>query len=126
MDDNYSKHYSEKSLWEKLKKYSKTAGSKVVYAVLLLYYGMMDKSVGLKTKLSIAAALGYFILPTDAIFDLTPIIGFSDDFGVLMFALSQISSSLTPEVKEKARKKLDEWFSEIDENELRELEDKIS
>ena len=125
MDGRYSKYYSEQSLWEKLKKYSKAAGTKVVYAALLLYYGMMDKSVKVKTKLSIAAALGYFILPTDAIFDLTPFIGYSDDLGVLLFALSQISSSLTPEVKEKARKKMQEWFSEIDEEELHELEEKI-
>ncbi len=125
MENEYSKYYSEKSLWEKIKKFSKTAGSKVVYGVLLLFYAMKDKSVGVKTKLSIAAALGYFILPTDAIFDLTPIIGYSDDLGVLIFALSQISSSITPEVKDKARQKLNDWFGELDENELRELEDKI-
>lgn len=126
MDNKYSKHYSEKGLWEKIKSVSKTAGSKVVYAVLLLFYAMKDKSVSIKTKLTIVAALGYFILPTDAIFDLTPLIGYSDDFGVLLFALSQISASITPEVKEKAVRKLKDWFGDIDENELLELEDKIS
>ncbi|NOR74379.1 MAG: DUF1232 domain-containing protein [Draconibacterium sp.] len=125
MDNKYSKHYSENGLWEKIKSVSKLAGSKVVYAVLLLFYAMKDKSVSLKTKLTIVAALGYFILPTDAIFDLTPIIGYSDDLGVLLFALSQISASITPEVKEKAIGKLKDWFGEIDENELRELEDKL-
>ncbi len=125
MENDYSKYYSEKSLWEKIKKYSKAAGAKVVYGVLLLFYVMNDKSVGVKTKLIIAAALGYFILPTDGIFDLTPIIGYSDDLGVLIFALSQISANITPEVKEKARQKLNEWFGELDENELDELEKKI-
>ena len=125
MDNENSKYYSEKSLWEKIKKFSKSAGSKVVYGVLLLFYVMKDKSVGVKTKLTIAAALGYFILPTDGIFDLTPFIGYSDDLGVLIFALSQISANITPEVKEKARQKLNEWFGEIDEQELQELEKKI-
>ena len=125
MDKDYSKHYSEKTLWEKIRKFSKDAGVKVVYAVLLLFYAMKDKSVSLKTKLTVAAALGYFILPTDAIFDLTPLIGYSDDLGVLIFALAQISSSITPEVKEKAKNKLRDWFGEIDENELHELESKI-
>ena len=125
MDDNYSKHYSESGLWEKIKSVSKAAGSKVVYAVLLLFYAMNDKSVSIKTKLIIVAALGYFILPTDGIFDLTPLIGYSDDLGVLLFALSQISSSITPEVKEKARKKLSEWFGEVNEDDLQELEDKL-
>lgn len=126
MEGKYSKYFSEKSLWEKLKKFSKTAGVKVVYAVLILFYAMQDKSVSVKSKLTIAAALGYFILPTDAIFDLTPIIGFSDDLGVLLFALAQIASNITPEIKEKAKDKLNDWFGEIDEKELQELEDKLS
>lgn len=125
MEENYSKYFSEKGLWEKIKKFSKDAGVKVVYAVLILFYAMKDKSVGLKTKLSVAAALGYFILPTDAIFDLTPIIGYSDDLGVLIFALSQIASGITPEVKKLARQKLNDWFGDINENELKEIDDKI-
>lgn len=126
MDNQYSKYYSEESLWEKIKNFSKAAGAKVVYAVLLLYYAMIDSKVSLKTKIFIAAALGYFILPTDAIFDLTPIIGYSDDLGVLLFALKQISSAITTEVKENARKKIAEWFNETDGNELIELEEKLS
>ena len=86
---------------------------------------MKDKSVGVKTKLTSAAALGYFILPTDAIFDLTPIFGYSDDLGVIIFALSQIAANITPEVKEKARQRLNDWFGEIDENELLDLEKNI-
>jgi len=125
MQENYSKYYSEESLWGKIKQYSKAAGEKVVYAVLLLFYVLNDKGVGIKTKISIAAALGYFIFPADAIFDLTPIIGYSDDLGVLLFALSQISSNITPEIKEKARTKLKEWFGNPNEEELLELEQKI-
>jgi len=75
--------------------------------------------------LTIAAALGYFILPTDAIFDFTPLIGYTDDLGVLLFALTQVSSNITPEIKAKARKKLRDWFGEINEEELKELESKI-
>lgn len=125
MKDKYSKYYSEQSLWEKIKKFSKSAGVTVVYAVLLLYYAMADKNTSIKSRLMIAASLGYFILPTDAIFDLTPIIGYSDDLGVLLFALTQIASSITPEVKQKARDKIQEWFSEIKESELQALEEKI-
>lgn len=126
MKVDYSKYYSEKSLWQKIKKFSKNAGAKVIYAVLLLYYTMNDKNVSIKTKLYIAASLGYFIFPADAVFDLTPIIGFSDDLGVLLFALTQIASSITPEVQEKAKSKIKEWFGEIDEKELLELDEKIS
>jgi uncharacterized membrane protein YkvA (DUF1232 family) len=125
MNSEYAKYYSEESLWEKIKKFSKAAGAKVIYAVLLLYYAMSDKNVSIKTKLYIAAALGYFILPTDAIFDLTPIIGYSDDLGVLLFALKQLANCITPEVQQKARAKIKEWFEGVEEKELKELEEKI-
>lgn len=125
MTDNYSKYYSEETLWGKLKKFAKTAGSKVVYVVLLLYYTMQDSAVGLATKVSIAAALGYFILPADAILDLTPIIGYSDDLGVLLFVLTQVSTNITPEIKEKARQKLNEWFRTINPDDISEINKKI-
>lgn len=125
MNDQYAKYYSEDSLWEKIKKFSKAAGVKVIYAVLLLYYAMKDSGVSLKTKLFIAASLGYFIMPADAIIDFTPLIGYSDDLGVLLFALKQVSSAITPVVKENARSKISEWFPQADENEMTELEEKM-
>jgi uncharacterized membrane protein YkvA (DUF1232 family) len=125
MDGKYSKYYSETKLWEKIKSGSKLAGTKVVYAVLVLYYAMTDSGMSIKNRLSIAAALGYFILPTDAVFDLTPLIGFSDDLGVLLFVISQISSSITPEVMDKAKLKMKDWFGEIKEEDLREIEKKM-
>jgi hypothetical protein len=45
--------------------------------------------------------------------------------GVLLFALTQIASSITPDVQGKAKSKIKEWFGEIDEKELQELEEKI-
>jgi len=126
MNNLFEKHYTEESLWKKIKQFSKSAGVTVIYAVLILYYIMTDKKITVKTKLSVAAALGYFIIPTDAIFDLTPLIGFTDDLGVLLFALSQVSSNITPEIREKARQKLGDWFGEINDEELKELEQKIN
>ncbi len=125
-DNRFEKYFSDESLWEKIKKFSKAAGTQVVYAALLLYYIMNDKSVGIRNKISIAAALGYFILPTDAIFDLTPLIGYTDDLGVLMFVLTQVATNITPEIKENARKKLNNWFGEINPDELQELESRIN
>ena len=118
----FVKYYNKKSLWEKLKKFSRQAGQKVVYNVLLLYYVMIDKGVSLKTKTAIAAALGYFILPLDAIPDLTPLIGFSDDLGILLFTLSQVSGNITPEIKIRAKKQLLDWFDRNGKTELKGFE----
>ncbi len=125
MSENYQQHYSDESFRSKLKGYAKTAGLQVVYAALLLYYLMKNPKTSIKAKITIAAALGYFILPTDAIPDLAPIIGFSDDLGVLIFALSQLSGHITPEIKANARKQLLSWFNQADESEMDKLHDKI-
>jgi uncharacterized membrane protein YkvA (DUF1232 family) len=121
----YERFFTEESLWKKIKSVSKVAGNRVVYSALLLYYIMGDKMVGIKTKLSIAAALGYFIIPTDAIFDLTPIIGYTDDLSIMIFVLTQVSSNITPEIKEKARARLAGWFGRMNETELQELENNV-
>ncbi len=126
MEKFYAQKYNEKSLTAKITNYSAKAGQKVVYAVLLLYYVMKNPGVGFKTKLTIAAALGYFITPIDAIFDLTPLLGYTDDLGILILVLAKVSSSITPEIKLKARQKLGEWFNKRDESELLALEKKFS
>ena len=126
MEKFYAQKYNEKSLTAKIKNFSAKAGQKVVYAVLLLYYVMKNPGVGFRTKLTIAAALGYFITPIDAIFDLTPLLGYTDDLGVLILVLAKVSSSITPEIKLKARQKLGEWFNKRDESELLALEKKFS
>lgn len=125
MEGNYSKEYNEKSLFEKLERYAKAAGSKVVYSVLLLYYLMIDSNTPIKARITIAAALGYFIFPIDAIPDLTPILGYSDDFGVLIFALTQFSASLTKEIKARAKEQLLKWIPANKESELKEVESVI-
>lgn len=123
--DDYKDYYNEQSFKQKLQKFAKTAGVQVAYSALLLFYMMKEPLVPLKAKVTIAAALGYFILPTDAIPDLLPLIGFGDDLGVLIFALSQISGNITPDIQEKAKSQLRSWFNEIDENKLDEIHSKI-
>jgi uncharacterized membrane protein YkvA (DUF1232 family) len=124
MQPDYSKYYNAKSLWEKFTHYAKVAGSKVVYSALLLYYVMVDKNTDMKTRLIIAAALGYFIFPLDAIPDLTPILGYADDLGVLLFTLSKVVTSITPEIKAKAREQVEKWFDSLNEAELDEIDRK--
>jgi uncharacterized membrane protein YkvA (DUF1232 family) len=126
MDGSYHKYFTEKSLWQKIGNFASSAGQTVTYAVLLLFYVMKDPGTELKRKITIGAALGYFIFPADAIPDITPLIGFSDDLGVLLFALSQIYTSITPDIRLKARHKLKEWFGRLDEKQIMLLEEKAS
>ncbi|MGD9723993.1 MAG: YkvA family protein [Pirellulales bacterium] len=109
-DDEFSQQYSDPKFWDKLLGYAKAAGSEVVERALQLYYGAQDPHTPAWAKAVIIGALGYFITPTDAVPDLIPAVGYSDDLGVLVLALATVALYITPAVREQARKKLKEWF----------------
>jgi uncharacterized membrane protein YkvA (DUF1232 family) len=116
--DSYRKHYSDTSLWKKVKGHSKAAGMRVIYLVLLLQYLMKSDTVPTKVKLILSAALGYFILPIDFIPDFAPLLGFSDDLGVLLLILRQMAKHITPEIKQKAHEYLQQLFGNIDHEKI--------
>jgi len=122
----YSKFYSEDSFWKKLKGFAGKAGIKVVYLALLLYYMLLDEAVDLKSKLTIAAALGYFIFPLDIIPDLLPIIGFTDDLSVLMFAMSVVKGKINETHRLKARNTMELWFRGVNDAHLFAIEEEKS
>lgn len=68
-----------------------------------MYFCMLDPKTPLWVKATSAAALAYFILPLDAIPDLMPLAGFSDDAGVLATALTAISTYVTDEHRDRAK-----------------------
>ena len=107
-----AENYSEEKFWGKLKKYGKKAGSSVVYAVLLLYYTLQKPQIPKKVKFVIIGALGYFILPIDAIPDFAVGLGYTDDLGAIVFALIQVAMYIDQDVKKKAKEKLADWFGE--------------
>ncbi len=111
-ENPYPEAYSEESLKEKLARYAKTAGREVVEKVLLLYYALQRADTPAWAKATIIGALGYFIAPLDAIADFTPLLGYSDDLGVLALALATVASQIDDEVKDKAAEKLKQWFGE--------------
>lgn len=122
----YRQHYSDASFWDKLKRYAKTAGMKVIYPAMLLQYMMKSDDISLKTKLIISAALGYFILPFDFIPDFAPMLGFVDDVGVLLLILRKMAVNITPEIRINAREHLQKWFGETEIEQLDDLEKEFS
>jgi len=122
----YSKFYSEDSFWKKLKGFAGKAGIKVVYLALLLYYMLIDEAVDLKSKLTIAASLGYFIFPLDLLPDLLPIIGFTDDLSVLMFAMSVVKGKINETHRLKARNTMELWFRGVNDAQLFAIEEEKS
>src|SRR3546814_8182976 len=77
-------------------------------------YAVQNEHTPKWAKRVIYGALGYFIFPLDAIPDLAPLIGYTDDLSVMTAALATVAFYITPEVKAQARQKLDAWFNDPD------------
>ncbi|MFC4779566.1 YkvA family protein [Paenibacillus sp. GCM10023252] len=103
--------YSEATFWNKVKRFGRTAGSKVVYHALLLFYALQSPKVPAWAKTVIIGALAYFISPLDAIPDIVPAAGYTDDLGTLAAALGTIAVYINDDIRNKAADKLASWFS---------------
>jgi uncharacterized membrane protein YkvA (DUF1232 family) len=81
--------------WPKMKRVI----SKVPFArdAAAAYYCAVDKNTPFRAKGVLFAALGYFILPMDAIPDIFAVVGFTDDIAVLTAALAMIRAHITME-----------------------------
>jgi len=111
-EPNYPDVYSDDSFWEKLAGYAKLAGKEVVEKALLLYYAGHEEDAPAWAKTAIVGSLGYFIAPLDAIVDLTPVVGYADDLGVLALALAAVATYVNDNVREKTAVKMRNWFGE--------------
>lgn len=107
---DHSNDYSEDSLWTKLRDFARKAGTEVVEKVLTLYETLKDDDTPKWAKGTIISALGYFIAPVDAIPDLVPVVGFSDDLGALAVAIGIVAAHVKREHVERARETMQQWF----------------
>lgn len=108
----YEHEYSDESFWSKLTRFALAAGKEVVEKALWLYFAAARPDTPTWARATVYSALGYFILPTDAIPDLTPAVGFADDLGAITLAVATIAAYIDAEVKDKARGKIREWFGD--------------
>jgi len=115
-DNEFSKEYSEENFWNKVKNYAVKAGKSVIVQALTLYYTLQDKDTPKWAKAIIIGALGYFIFPLDAIPDITPVVGYSDDLGALAWATATVTFYIKPEHRKKAEDKWKEWFGRLEGN----------
>lgn len=69
---------------------------------LAAFYCATDAATPRWVKLTLVAALAYFIAPTDAIPDFVAGLGYTDDAAVLLGAVKAVGSSITPEHRARA------------------------
>lgn len=114
MSGSSHQNYSDDGFWKKLGGFASKAGREVVEKALVLYYCMQDSDTPAHAKTVIAGALGYFILPFDAIPDFVPGAGFIDDLGALGAAAVTIATHIKAEHHTKATQTLRRWFGGSD------------
>jgi uncharacterized membrane protein YkvA (DUF1232 family) len=110
--NEYEEAFSESGFWNKLKQYAKTAGREVVEKALLLFYAAQEEKAPKWAKATIAGALGYFIVPLDAIADFTPAVGYADDLGVLALAIAAVATYINDDVRSKTAARMASWFGQ--------------
>jgi uncharacterized membrane protein YkvA (DUF1232 family) len=113
-----------KLLINKIAKAGKKIGINIIFGAMILYYSLQDEGVPTWAKTILAGAISYFIIPFDILPDFIPGGGFTDDWGVILLAISQVAIFVTPETKHKAREKMEAWF-DLDEEALMAVEEAL-
>jgi uncharacterized membrane protein YkvA (DUF1232 family) len=103
---NAGRHFSEASFAAKVSGVFGRASCEVLRAALTLHELLRSKDTPLWAKAAIVAALGYFVLPTDAVPDFLPVVGFSDDLGVMLALLSTLEAFVSEDIRRKVEKRL--------------------
>ena len=106
----YATAYSESSFHRKLARYARVAGREVVEKALWLFFAAQSPETPRWARTAIYGALGYFIFPLDAIPDFAPLVGYTDDLGVLAAALATVAMYVTDDIKQRSREQADRWF----------------
>lgn len=102
--------FSEPGFWRKLTGFALVAGRQVVEKALWLYYAAERPETPKWARATVYGALGYFILPADAVPDVLPIAGYGDDLAVLIVAVTTIGMYINDEVRGMADATLTSWF----------------
>ncbi|NJK34412.1 MAG: DUF1232 domain-containing protein [Oscillatoriales cyanobacterium SM2_2_1] len=106
---------SERGFLEKVRNLTQVLGREVIEKTLWLYFAAQNPNIPPGAKAVIYSALAYVLAPLDAIPDLVPAIGYTDDLGVLALAAATVIMHIDENVKEKTRETLKGWFDAWDE-----------
>ena len=95
----------ERDFWQKLK----ATCRKIPFIddLVSVYFCAMDPATPLQVKAILFGALAYFILPTDLLPDIMPLLGFGDDAAVLYAAIRSVLPHIKPEHRLRAKDALD-------------------
>jgi uncharacterized membrane protein YkvA (DUF1232 family) len=93
-----------RGFWAKLRR----VGGRIPFAedLVAAYYCAIDPTTPNRVRFILMGAIAYFVLPTDAVADFLPLLGFADDAAVLATAVTQVAGSITDAHRSRARETL--------------------
>jgi uncharacterized membrane protein YkvA (DUF1232 family) len=94
----------QRGFWRKIRQVA--AGIPFAEDILAAYYCAFDRNTPTQVKATLAGAIAYFVMPIDAIPDVLPVIGFTDDAAVLAIAIKLVSDHMLPVHRELAKRDL--------------------
>lgn len=95
----------KRNFWRKLRQ----VAAQLPFAedLLAAYYCAFDRDTPRQVQAALLGALAYFVMPFDALPDLIPFLGFTDDAAVLASALRLVATHIRPEHRSAARAALE-------------------
>ncbi len=106
---NYAKYYSAVKFWKKARslKNLQGVGRSLLVPAFELFNAVKSRQTPRWAKAVAIGALGYLILPLDAVPDMVPGAGLLDDLLALMTAIQAIKGYVTPNVTRDANANVD-------------------
>jgi uncharacterized membrane protein YkvA (DUF1232 family) len=89
------------------------AGRAVAWPAFQCFELLLDGSTPHQARFTMLAALTYLLVPLDLIPDFIPAAGFTDDMVAVTALLGLCSRHLTPEIRQRAQRRLDRWFPPV-------------
>ncbi|MGP4844589.1 YkvA family protein [Marinobacter sp. 1Y8] len=106
----WASQYSESSFWGKLAHRTKQLGRRPAELGLVLFYTLREPGTPTWCKAVISGSLGYFISLIDAVPDLTPVLGYTDDISVMIASIAILGAHVTPDIRRRAHHRADTIF----------------
>lgn len=116
-NSNNKKQYTDASFWNKIRRNASKLSNVAVEKALTLYFAMKDKDTPIWAKTVIAGALGYFIFPIDAVPDIIPALGYTDDTATLIAAIVTLGMNVKDKHVEQAKEKISSWYKKVTKSE---------
>jgi hypothetical protein len=101
--------FDEGSFWDWMSGAANRLGKTLVEKVLVAYYVAIDPSTPAWAQASLIGALAYVGFPLDAIPDVIPVVGFTDDASILALALAGVVTSIRLRHVRSARGTMRHW-----------------